>query len=78
MAKIEGPLFSQEASGSMGPRLTFSQRKTGQQVRFQKKQKDHNTASQTVQRGFFEEGYAAWNTLSDAEKQQWNDFIKEA
>lgn len=78
MAKITGPLFSQEASGSMGPRLTFSHRKSGQQVRFQKKQKDYNTADQATQRNYFELGSTAWGTLTPQEKQQWNDFIKEA
>ena len=76
MAKLKGPLFSNEASGSMGPRLTFSQRKSGQQVRFQKAQVDVITTDRTTQRDYFALGYAAWNTLNAAEQKQWNDFIK--
>ena len=75
MAKVAGPLFSQEASGAMGPRLTFSQRKSGQQVRIQKAQADVTTAGRTTQRDYFSTAYAAWNTLSDADQQEWNDFI---
>ena len=77
MAKLTGPLYSQEASGSFGPRLTFSQRKSGQQVRFQRAQPDVTTSGRTVQRNYFIEAYGKWNTLSGAEQQQWKDFIKE-
>jgi len=76
MAKLRGPLFSNEASGSMGPRLTFSQRKSGQQVRFQKAQVDVITSDRTTQRDYFVEAYGKWNTLNAAEQKQWNDFIE--
>lgn len=75
MAKLKGPLFSLDARGSVGPALTYSSRRSGSQVRFQKKQQDVITAARTTQRDYFEEGYAAWNTLSSEEQQQWNDFI---
>ncbi len=75
MAKLKGPLFSNVASGLLGPRLTFSQRKSGQQVRFQKAQTDVTTTDRTTQRYYFIEAYEQWNTLSPADQQQWNDFI---
>ncbi|KKK68332.1 hypothetical protein LCGC14_2945110, partial [marine sediment metagenome] len=52
--KIKGPLQSEKASGMIGPRITFSERKSGQQARFQKSQKDAESAAQIVQRGKFE------------------------
>lgn len=76
MAKLTGPLLSLDAHGSVGRALTFSSRRSGSQVRFQKKQPDVITTARTTQRGFFEDGYAAWNTLNAAEQQQWDDFNK--
>jgi hypothetical protein len=76
MAKITGPLLSITARGSFGPRLTFSQRQSGQQVRIQKKQGDVITTKRTTQRGRFTEGYEHWNTLTGAEKSQWTTFTK--
>ncbi len=76
MVKINGPLFSLKATGSVGPRLTFSQRRSGPQVRFQKKQADVITADRTTERGFFNDGRTAWNTLSDADKAAWDIFNK--
>lgn len=73
--KVKGPLFSNLASGSIGPRLTFSQRSSGQQARFQKAQVDVITPARTTQRGYFDEAVGKWNSLSDAEQQQWNDFV---
>ena len=75
MVKVKGPLFSNEASGSIGPRLTFSQRTSGQQARFQKAQVDVVTSARTTQRGYFDEAVGKWNSLSTAEQQQWDDFI---
>jgi len=76
MAKLEGPLFSMGASGSIGPRLTYSKRKSGHQVRVQKAQTDALSAEQVVERGYYEDAIAAWATLTDNEKSQWTDFNK--
>jgi CRISPR/Cas system-associated endonuclease Cas1 len=51
--KIIGPLQSEKASGTIKDVLTFSSRKTGQQARFQRKQKDTNSATQQAQRKKF-------------------------
>ena len=76
MAKIILPLLSENASGSIGPELTFSQRKTGQQVRFQRKQKDVITPARTAQRAKFLQGLLLWNSLTETEKGYWKTVEK--
>jgi len=76
MAKIKSPLLGHSASGSVGTELTYSQRQSGSQVRFQKKQADVTTVDRTTQRDYFIEAYEKWNSLTDEQQQQWNDFIK--
>jgi hypothetical protein len=76
MAKIEGPLMSIEAHGSIGPRLTFSSRKTGQQVRFQNRQVDVKSAGQIDQRKLFFLAKAAWHTLTSTQQENYNQITK--
>ena len=71
MAKTSGPLLSNSAWGSIGERLTFSRRKTGQQARFQRAQKDANSADQLVQRVKYSLGLDLWRSLPDVEKGYW-------
>lgn len=59
--KLTAPLFSVSASGSIRDTLTFSKRKTCNQVRFQRKQKDVITAPRTAQRLKFIDGVYFWN-----------------
>ena len=68
MVKLTGPLLSQEASGTFGPRLTFSRKKTGQQVRFQRKQKDYVNAARTTQRGYFQMAAGWWGEMTAEEQ----------
>jgi len=75
MVKLRGPLLSLKATGSISQRLTYSQRKSGPQARYQKAQADVTTTGRTTQRGYFTEAVAQWNTLTAAEKQAWNDFV---
>jgi len=74
MAKLKGPLLSINAHGSIGKRLTYSQRSSGNQVRFQRANKDANSASQQTERALFLEALGKWNSLTNSEKQQWNEF----
>jgi len=74
MAKLRGPLLSIEAHGGLGTALTFSTKRTGSQVRYQKKQADVSTAARTIQRAFFIEAYEHWNELSAADKLVWWTF----
>lgn len=72
MAKIEGPLMSLTAHGSVGPRLTFSSRKTGQQVRFQNRQVDVQSSAQLSQREKFLHAKKAWNNLTENQQEEYN------
>jgi hypothetical protein len=76
MAKLSGPLLSNNAHGSISNALTFSSRKSCKQVRFQRKQKDVITTGRTTQRDFYAEACTMWNTLTANEKQQWDTFNK--
>jgi hypothetical protein len=71
MVKITGPLHSDTASGTIADVLTFSQRASGQQVRYQKKQKDVSSAARVVQRAKFNLGLRMWQLLPDNEKNYW-------
>lgn len=75
MAKTKGPLLSLNAHGRVSQELTYSTRKSGSQVRFQRNQVDVTTTARTTQRGYFEEAFGKWNSLTDEQQQQWNDFI---
>jgi len=74
MAKIAGPLLSMAASGSMGPRLTFSQRKSGQQVRFQRTQTDIVTSARATQRDYFKSAAGWWGEMTAAEKSGFGGY----
>lgn len=74
MVKLKGPLFSQSASGAIRKRLTYSTRRSGNQVRFQRAQEDVITSKRTTQRGYYQDAINGWNSLSDAEKAQWDVF----
>ncbi len=76
MAKLIGPLFSESAHGSIGKRLTYSKRNSGEQARFQRANHDRNSSTQQTQRALFLTALAAWNSLSNSEKQLWNTYNK--
>ena len=61
--KVTGPLHSERASGTFADILTFSNRKSGQQCRFQRKQKDANSVDQNVQRAKFQLAICACNFM---------------
>lgn len=66
--------MSEQASGSIADYLTFSERKTGSQVRWQKKQKDVITEARTEQRTKFSLCVSWWNQLNATEKQEWETY----
>jgi len=77
MAKITGPLHSDKASGSLGDCLTFSKRKSGAQVRFQRKQKIVTPSwGQADEQSLYRVIYARWLSLSSAQKQAYDDEAK--
>jgi len=77
MAKAKSPLMSFEASGKFGERLVFSKRKSGQQVRFQRAQKDKDSEARTAQRYIYTGGVSAWKLLNDEEKGVYNSRAKD-
>jgi len=78
MAKTSGPLLSNKASGSVSPALTFSERKTGSQVRFQRKQKlIKSTYGQADQKSLYRLIYARWLSFSDEQREAYNQEAKE-
>ena len=76
MVKVTAPLLSEKASGSVGVFLTFSERKSGSQVRFQKKQKDRQSEAQQDQRSWYLEAVAGWNELDGVGKANYNARAK--
>lgn len=68
--------MSQSASGTIAGNITFSKRASGQQVRFQNKQKDKITSARTEQRDKFSDAVDAWNLLTPTEKRSWNTQAK--
>lgn len=76
MAKLQSPLLSLQASGSIGKELTYSTRASGAQVRFQKKQKDFESVGRKVQRDAFRSGLVLWHALPFDEKEYWDQIEK--
>lgn len=79
--KVEGPLQSVDARGDFGRLLNFHRRPSGHAVAKAHKPgslvKSHAepSASQTTIRGYVKEAVEHWQSLSAAEKQQWNDYV---
>jgi len=77
MAKLKGPLLSLTARGSFGPRLTFSDRTSGQQVRYQRAQVDYENDARLQQRTRFFMAKEWWLDLTAAEKSEWETIAAE-
>jgi hypothetical protein len=76
MAKATGPLFSVSASGQIKHRLTFSNKRVGNIVRFQHKNKDAQTARQIANRTRYAGACASWKLLDSGTKESWNLLAK--
>ncbi len=75
--KSYGPLFSNSASGGMSPCVTFSNRKSCQQVRYQKKQKRNLPAvKQADCQALYRLIRIYWSTLTTAQKLVYNNLAK--
>ena len=79
MARIIGPLGSFSASKQLGKRLVFKNKKGRNLVTKYSKPGSKNpftpSAAQVVMRGYMRDAREAWQNLSDANKQAWNDFV---
>ena len=71
MAKSHGSLFSTSAHGSISKMLTYSKRKSGQQVRGYNKPQKTATPAQRSQRRLTEFLVAQWQHMSDVDKATW-------
>ncbi len=74
MVKLFNPLFSQTASGKLGDVLTFSQRKQGSQVRFQRAQKDFLSVGRVTQRKTFKGGVGWWHEMLKVEQDNFSGY----
>lgn len=73
--KLKGPLFSMEAKNTLGGLLEFSHRHGKNLLRFHQQPTGTASTSQTAERARYTEAVGKWNTLTDEEKKQWNDYI---
>ena len=74
--KLKGPLFSQEAHKTLGGILEYSKRHGKNLLRFHQQPSGPASAAQTTERGYYQDAVTAWNSLTNAEKQQWITFNK--
>lgn len=72
MVKLKGPLLSLSAHGTIAGILTFSDRKSGSQVRFQRPQVDYLNAARAQQRFWFASAESWWHILTPAEQAEWD------
>lgn len=76
MAKTKGPLFSLEASGTVGDVITYSQWKGRTYVRRHVIPQNPQTADQVNVRTALALTVALWKALPDVVKATWNTFAK--
>lgn len=74
MARTQSPLFSARAHGTIAKNLTYSTTLAAQLTRWQKKNRDANSAAQTTARGKFNDARTHWNQLTAAQREEWNDW----
>jgi hypothetical protein len=74
VAKLKGPLLSEEAHKTLGGLLEFSKRNGQNLLRKHQQPTDKETVSQQTQRGYYQDAVDAWATLTDEQKQEWVDF----
>lgn len=73
MAKIKPSPFIGEASGKLGS-IVFSRNNAGPYIRNYVIPVNHRSIAQQAIRGRFAQAAALWSTLSNEQKQAWNDY----
>jgi len=73
MVKLKGPLLSESAHGSIAKAITYSKRRTTNQVRRQRAQKDKMTPGREIQRSYFQKAATWWLQLTSDEKLAWKE-----
>lgn len=76
MARVDGPLLSLDASGSIAGAMTFSKWKGINYVRIKSKPSNPQTAGQTTQRTAFSAAVAGWHALLESVQTDWNNRAK--
>lgn len=74
MAKTQNPLFSLTAHGTIARNLTYSKKLSAQLTRWQKKNRDAQSAAQSTERTLFNAARNHWNTLTQTEKALWKEW----
>ncbi|MDZ7721674.1 MAG: hypothetical protein U5R06_02310 [candidate division KSB1 bacterium] len=72
MAKVTAPLFSLDASGTIGKAFTFSKWKGRNYVRTRVSPYNPKSTGQTTQRTAFSSAVTVWQGMSSGEKDNWN------
>lgn len=78
MARGTGPLFSLEASGSVGDALTYGKRGRANVIKRKAKPSNPRTLPQIQSRAAIAAATSLWNTMSDADKQTWEQPATQA
>lgn len=78
MARVNGPLLSIEASGSVAGLLTWLNSPTGPNVRRLARQRNVYSAAKQSHRIMFSFLQRAWSTLSPSEQASWEPIAIEA
>ncbi|RLI53581.1 MAG: hypothetical protein DRP09_15370 [Candidatus Thorarchaeota archaeon] len=73
MAKVHGPLFSMEASGTIAEGITYSRWRGISYVRQWFKPENPRSEAQVAQRERLTRAVNAWHQETDDVKQQWNE-----
>jgi hypothetical protein len=68
MARTEGALFSEQARGTLADTITYQRNRKNPQAHKRLNRQDRRTASQLSQRSLFADAVAAWQALSEAQK----------
>ena len=76
MAKVDGPLLSLDASGSIGGAMTFSKWKGINYVRYKTKPTNPQTTAQTTQRTAFSTAVTGWHALTEIVQGEWTARAK--
>lgn len=76
MSKVKGPLFSIDASGSIGDAFFFSKWKRRKKVSKHFIPKNPQTAFQQLNRLLIAEGIFSWRNLSANQKQSYDELVK--
>jgi alpha-ketoglutarate-dependent taurine dioxygenase len=71
MARTEGALFSEQARGTLADTITYQRNRKNPQAHKRLNRQDRRTASQLSRRSLFADAVAAWQALTEPEKEAY-------